>query len=59
MTFGGFAYGSVTLGGLSTMITTACPPPSCNLIVMELLNSSPGHLNIGRLSRYIDNLVKK
>lgn len=58
MTFGGFAYGSVALGGLLTTVTVACPPPSCNLIVMELLNSSPGHLNIDRLSRYIDSLVK-
>ncbi len=34
MTFGGFAYGSSAFASVPVRV---CPPPSCNLVVMEIL----------------------
>lgn len=35
MTFGGYAYGSVPVGGSTG--PSACSFPNCNLIVMEII----------------------
>ncbi len=35
MTFGGYAYGTSALGSFSPPIP--CPTPSCNFVVMEIL----------------------
>ena len=54
MIFGSFAYGSAAVGGSAV----ACPsPPSCNLIVMKLIEQSPGYLDLDEISRYVDNII--
>lgn len=59
MTFGSYAYASSGYAG--TQVTQVCPPPSCNLIVMNLLEQcleqSPGYLDLDEISRYVNNII--
>ena len=57
MTYGGFAYGASAIGGAPLLLT--CSAPSANLVVMELLEKPPGYLNIGDISRFIDDIICK
>ncbi len=54
MTFGSYAFGSSATGGL---VSTGCVCPSCNLVVMELLEQSPGYLDLDKISRHINNII--
>lgn len=54
MTYGTTPYGGSGFGsGVAQVPPT--PSPSCNLIVMELLEKYPGYLDLDNISRYIDN----
>ncbi len=55
MTYGGFAYGSLEAGG-SPFI--GCSPPRANLIIMEQLELFPGNIDLDKLSKSIDNLLR-
>lgn len=60
MTFGSYAYASSEYAGTQITQIAECPsPPSCNLIIMNLLEQCseqyPGHLDLDEISRYIDN----
>lgn len=55
MAYGGFAYGALEIGGSPF---TVCTPPSANLIVMEQLGLSPGNVDLDKLSKSVDDLLR-
>ena len=57
MTFGSYAYASSEYAGKVTQVMECPQPPSCNLIIMNSLEQSPGHLNLNEISRYINNII--
>lgn len=54
MTYGGFAYGAIAFGGS----LSGCSPPRANLIVMDQLELSPGNVDLDKLSKSIDDLLR-
>ena len=55
MAYGGFAYGALELAGSPV---TYCTPPNANLIVMEQLELDPGNVDLDKLSKSIDCLLR-